>query len=106
MADSVRYWLNGPAMISSKPATLILLLESGAQTATTGGGVSGGGGGGDGVGISISGLVSGADGAINVCSNRSTRVSKRSQILSKCSTAAVGFDSDSLSVDPKKHNPS
>lgn len=107
--EYARYSLNGPATMSSKPATLMLLLDT-----LTGGvavaeaGTAGGGGGGVGNGSVNSftlstaswGTSSGADGgaAISVCSKRSTSVSRRSQILSKCSTAAVGFVSVSLSV--------
>lgn len=100
LADSARYWLSGPAIISSKPATLMLLLLLGAAVAvaTDAGwlgkvGVVGAGGAGAGSDFVFS---SAGCGAISVCSRRSTSVSRRSQILSKCSTAAVGFDSDSL----------
>lgn len=110
LLDNARYSLSDPETISSKPAILMLLqtLTEAGAVAVAVAGAGGGGGGGDGVGsglatalwrTSTSCAAAAAGGAaISVCSKRSTSVSKRSQILSKCSTAAVGFVSVSLSV--------
>lgn len=101
LADSDRYWLSGPATISSNPGTLMLLLLGG------GGGVGGGGVSASAVGGRTSSTstggggrmgVGGCDcgwGAARVRSKRSTRFSRRSQMLSKCSV--VGLASGTLS---------